>query len=231
MSILDVAKYVAPRIGLEVPTQFIASTSREHVELQELVRDTAAMIAQGTPWQKLSGIHTITGDATTEDWDLPDDYDWMPDGNNVWSSAFQSALCKVIDADAWLQRLVQSSTTSLNEWIIYGNQIHIRQALASGVTAKFFYQNNKYAASSGGTPQVTFTADTDTFRLDERLLKLGVIWRWKADKGMPYAEHMEDFETLKAQLVARDKGSTVLRVGAGRVMGDTTIAYPKALGQ
>ena len=33
-------------------------------------------------------------------------------------------------------------------------------------------------------------ADGDTFVLDERLLRLGMIWQWKAQKGSPYAEDM-----------------------------------------
>ena len=33
-------------------------------------------------------------------------------------------------------------------------------------------------------------ADGDTFRLDERLLKLGMICHWKTNKGSPYAEDM-----------------------------------------
>lgn len=231
MTVLSVIQYVCPRIGLTVPSQFMAATSREMVELQELVRDTAAMIAQGYAWQKLSGIATITGDGTTEDWDLEDDYDWMPDGNQLWSSSLQQPLAKVMTQDEWLHTLVMTTNPILNQWIIYGGQIHIRQALGSAVTAKYFYQSNNYAAASGGSAKETFTTDSDTFRLDERLLKLGLIWRWKADKGVPYTEHLEDYETLKGQLIARDKGSTVLRVGNRGAPADVTIAYPKALGQ
>lgn len=230
MSILDVVKFVAPRIGLDVPTQFMASTDRELVELQELARDTAAMIAQGHPWQKLSSLTTITGDGTTEDWDLPADFDWMPDGNQIWSTRIQTPLTKVMSQDEWLEKLIRLNSSVLNEWIIYGGQLHIRLALASAELAKYFYQSNKYALA-GSTAQATFTTDTDTFRLDERLLKLGMMWRWKADKGIPYAEHLEDYETLKAQLIARDKGGTVLRVGGSRTMADTSIAYPRVLGQ
>jgi len=229
MSILDVAKYVAPRIGLDVPTQFMASTDREMVELQELARDTATMIAQGTQWQKLSGLATITGDGVTEDWDLPEDFDWMPDGNQIWSTRIQTPLTKVMTQDEWLEKLIRLNSSVLNEWIIYGGQLHIRLALASAEIAKYFYQSNNYVLS-GSTPQANFTADTETFRLDERLLKLGMIWRWKADKGVPYGEHLEDYETLKAQLIARDRGGTMLRVGGGRTSADTSIAYPRVLG-
>lgn len=228
MTILTVAQYVAPRIGLEVPTSFMASTTREHVELQELARDTAEMIAKAHPWQKLSGIATITGDGSTEDWDLATDFDWMPDGNQLWSSSLSAPLTKIMTQDEWLGLITQNTSLIVSSWIMYGDEIHIRQALASSVTAKYFYQSNKYALS-GSTPQATFTADANTFRLDERLLKYGMIWRWKSDKGLPYGEHMEDYNTLLAQLIARDKGGTVLRVGHARHSSDMTYAYPKDL--
>lgn len=230
MTILQVAQYVAPRIGLEIPDQFMAGTSRDMLELQELARDTAIMIAQGHSWQKFKTINTVTGDGVTEDWDLPADYDWMPDGNDLWSSSLQSPLTHVLDENDWLEQLVKTTSTITDTWIIYGGQLHIRQALGNAITAKHFYQSNKIVVSSGGTTKETFTADTDVFRLNERLLKLGMIWRWKADKGVPYDEHIEDYETLKAQDIARDSGSTVLRVGSARHSSDTVYAYPKALG-
>lgn len=53
-----------------------------------------------------------------------------------------------------------------------------------------------------------FTSDDDVFRLDERVLKLGMIWPWKANKGQAYAEDMVTYEDALAVASGNDKGST-----------------------
>ena len=117
----------------------------------------------------------------------------------------------------------------VNAWTIYAGQMNIKPALATGVTAKYFYQSNLIVAPNSGSNKIAFTADDDSFRLDERLLKLGIIWRWKELKGQSYAEPMADYEELKERLVARDRGSRMLRIGRVRMPSDVTTAYPQAI--
>ena len=51
-------------------------------------------------------------------------------------------------------------------------------------------------------------ADGDSFVLDERLLKLGMIWQWKANKGSPYAEDMATYgDALVVHGGARQPGA------------------------
>ena len=64
------------------------------------------------------------------------------------------------------------------------------------------------------------------FKLEERLLKLGIIWRWKAHKGQAYEEEMATFETLKQRLVKQDAGAKALVVGRKRLTLDADLAYP-----
>jgi hypothetical protein len=229
MTILSVAQDACKLIGVEVPTGLLASTDREHVELVAVATEMAQRIARGHQWQLFSRIHTITGDGTTEDWSLPSDYDRMPVKAQLWSSALETALSPITDIDKWLEMDVQSFDFVVNAWTIYGGQIHIKPALASGVTVKFFYQSNLIVAPEAGANKTGFTLDTDSFRLDEQLLKLGIIWRWKESKGQSYAEWLDDFEELKERLVVRDKGSRVLRIGQPRMPSGVQVAYPQAI--
>lgn len=229
MTILSVAKEVAKLIGITVPTNLIASTDREHVELVSMAQEMAERIAAGHEWQKLSRIHTLTGDGSTEAFALPDDYDRMLVKASVWSSSLETALSPITDLDRWLELDVQSFDFVVNAWTIYAGQMNIKPALATGVTAKFFYVSDLIVAPAAGENKTTFTDDGDTFRLDERLLKLGIIWRWKSAKGQPYAEEMADYEEAKERLVASDKGSRIMRVGRLRMPSDVTVAYPQAI--
>lgn len=229
MTLLSVVQGVCTVIGLDTPTVVATSTEREHVELLGVANEMAERISRGHEWQILSRVHTLTGDGTTEDFSLPSDYDRMLVKSQVWSSSLETPLSPISDLDKWLGLDVQSFDFVVNAWIIYGGLMHIKPALASGVTAKFFYQSNAVIAPDAGSNKASFTADDDTFRLDEQLLKLGIIWQWKAYKGIPYAEDMQNYEILLSRRVAEDKGSRMIRIGRVRMPSDVTVAYPQAI--
>jgi len=229
MTLLSVCTDVCKVVGLDEPDAVASSTDREYVEMFALANEMAERISRGNNWQLLSRIHTLTGDGATEDFDLPDDYDRMLVKSQVWSSSLQTALSPIGSLDRWLELDIQAFEFVVNAWIIYSGQMHIKPAMASSVTAKFFYQSNLIIAPSSGSNKAEFTADDDTFRLDEQLLKLGMIWQYKANKGFPYAEDMVNYESLLARLVTRDRGSRMLRVGPVRLPRDTKVAYPQSI--
>lgn len=230
MTILSVAQSACRVIGINEPDVLVGSTDRQYIELLMIAQEMAERIARGHEWQKLSRIHTLTGDGTTEDFSLPSDFDRMLVKSQVWSSVLECPLSPITDLDQWLGLDVQSFDFIVNAWTIYGGLMRIKPALTNAATAKFFYQSNLIVAPSSGDNKTTFTADADTFRLDEQLLKLGVIWRWKEAKGQAYAEWMQDYEELKERLVARDKGSRMIRIGQVRMPADVTVAYPQTVG-
>ena len=55
----------------------------------------------------------------------------------------------------------------------------------------------------------SFSADTDNFVLGDRLLKLAMIWQWKANKGSPYAEDMGTYQTALASISGRDSPAPI----------------------
>ncbi len=229
MTILNVCKGVAPVIGLDIPTLVFTSTDREHIELAALANEMAERIASAHEWQKLSVEETITGDGSTTAWDLPSDYDRMLTKAQVWSSSLETPLSPISDRDKWLGLDVQSYDYVINAWIIYGGQMHIKPALASGVTAKYFYQSSLLVTPDSGSNKAEFTLDSDVFRLNERLLKLGMIWQWRANKGLPYVEDMSTYERLLDKLGTRDKGSRMIRLGRVSRPRDVDIAYPQEI--
>jgi hypothetical protein len=63
---------------------------------------------------------------------------------------------------------------------------------------------------AGGGYGDSFTADTDSFALDERLLKLGMIWQWKSQKGSPYAEDLGTFTDAMAYAMGKDQPAPIM---------------------
>jgi hypothetical protein len=75
----------------------------------------------------------------------------------------------------------------------------------AGDTIAFeWVSKNWVTVAAGGTS--TWTADADTGLLDEEIMTQGVIWRWKAAKGLEYAEDYNKYERLVADQMGRDGG-------------------------
>lgn len=229
MSVLSVAQSVCKVIGLEVPEGIVASTQREHVELAGVMQEMAQRIADAYDWQLFNRLETMTGDGTTEDFDLPSDYGRMTFETQVWSSSLLTPLDRITSRDKWLELDIRTYEFIINAWIIYGGQMHVKPALASAVTAKYWYQSNLLFAPASGSNKAEFTADDDTYRLNERLWKMATIYQWRNNKGQPYAEDMADYEELKERLVMQDKGARMLVLGTQRIPGDAKIAYPQSI--
>jgi hypothetical protein len=217
-------------IALDKPTSVVGSATREHLELASIAQEMAEMIANSHEWEAFNTLATITGDGSTEDFDMPSDYDRMLTKSQLWSSSLETPLTPISDRDRWLELDIKTFDFVVNAWIKYGGQIHIKPALANAVTAKYWYQSNKIiVAADGTTTKTDITSDTDVFRLDERLLKLGVVWKWREMKGLSYAEDLNTYERLLAKRINQDKGSRMIRVGRVRMPGDAKVAYPTSI--
>ncbi len=229
MTVLSAIRGAAPFMGVDVPTSVFGQSGREAIELQAIANACAQEIAMLSEWQKPATVCTLTGDGATESFNLPADYHWIPEGGQVWSSALSAPLSPISDRNEWLGLIVQGVALATGLWIIFGDQMHIRQALPAGATARFVYQSNLIVKPAAGANKTTFTADTDTFRLDEELLRLAIIWRWRLAKELPYAEHLDTYETRKSQLIARDRGPGGIRVGSSSSPLGATLSYPRSI--
>jgi hypothetical protein len=174
MTVLQVAQRAALRCGLEVPSVFFTNQTRTWQEMQVLVNDCARQILDEYDWQALKKVATITGDGVLTEFPMPDDYDRMVRDAHMWTNftPFWNAQ-QVSSVDSWLA-MEESGFFSMvvPVWIIFGNLFHVRPALDTPDTLKYFYVS-KFVVSDNGSPvgiSETFTADTQSFVLDERLL-------------------------------------------------------------
>lgn len=207
MTILTTVQRATTVLGMEVPTLVYGSTDREMVEMQEVANETAASIRNAFDWQVLQTVQTITGDDVSETFTLPADYDRMLKTASLWSSRWFWSINHITDPDAWLELQAVPVAAVYGNWIMFGGSVHILPVMASTETAKFFYVSKNIVLDDTSTPKPEFSADTDTFRVSERLLKYGIVAKWKQNKGLPYGEAMEDFQRELALEMDKDAGS------------------------
>lgn len=233
MTVLQVLQNAALTLGIQQPTLVYGGSSRDQLELGRVANEAADAIFRVHDWQTLAEVATITGDGSTEAFDLPSNYARMLKKGNLWSSSLETAFTPYPDWDTWLELDVQAFDFVINAWTLYGNQIHIKPAIGDGVTVKYFYIKNTKVIDASQNEKTTFTADTDRINIGNdytafnRLLELGCIWQWKRNKRQPYAEELADYEELKGSLATPDKGARIIRMGRPRYPWNVRLAYPQ----
>lgn len=234
MTVLQVIRDASTKLGFALPEVVFSETTRTAVELQEAINEAAQGVIDDFDWQALKTIATVTGNGSATDFALPANYARMLKKAQFWPSEEPTVPVEFItDSDRWLALETSGMTTVTRRATIYGNRLHVKPIVANLATVQFFYIKNEIVVAEGGTEptKATFTADSDTFYLNERVLKLSFIWRWKAAKGRPYAEDRLAYEAVLDSKAGTDKGSHVLRIGKPRHPRDATPTYPWPVGQ
>jgi hypothetical protein len=235
MTILSVCQDAAVKLNQPKPTSVFSSTDPFAAELLLQAKETAAsLLKEEHDWRDLTQLATCQGDASTVVFPLSTvapGYERMIKGGKLHSLRFRNATFRPArDLDEWLFLKDNLLVGSPGNWILLGGAVQIFPAMPVNDTARFYYISNRVALSAAGAAQTGFLADTDTFILDERLLYLGIVWRWRADKRMEFSEDLRNYEIAKQSAMGKDKGSQIITVGRQRVSRGNEVAYPGLLG-
>lgn len=180
------------------------------VELSDLANEVADDIAGSHQWQDLTKIATLVADGTQTAFDKPVDYDRMLIGGGIQKAgSWLWDYRHVPSVEEWLHIQNGSFVGLRNAWILLGGQFQFNPAPTG--SANFAYISKNWARGEDGTPKAAFDRDDDTFVLPERLITLGLTWRWREQKGLEYAEDMASYEKALSEAQVRDAGPSVIR--------------------
>lgn len=227
-TILAIIQRAAPKIGLTTPAAIFSATDATAVELAAIANEVMERIVRAHDWSRLKLEHQMIGDGASVGYSLPADYLRMPKDGRVWSMVDRAPLTAVQNGDDWLRLSVEDAGRIRPAWIILNGQMQFAPAPVDGDVLRFLYVSRFAVTDEAGGLKTAFTADTDAFVLDARVLELGMIWEWRNRKGLPYAEDMATAETALAQAISDDAGAHVLTQRSGARFSASP-AYPWAI--
>ncbi len=226
---LTALQSAALRLQGRKPSIFFGSTQLFEMELCDLANEVAQDVARYQDWQALVKVAELGGDGVTTLFDLPVDYDRQMQNTDIQGSAsWVWGYQRYTDLNAFLFDEARHFNTWPGGWIIYGNKLRFSPAPTD--TAMYPYVSNAWAVGSDNSAKAAFDADTDAFVLPERLLTLGLIWRWRENKKLDASGDQEAFVKALDEYAAKDKGARIYRSSSRRVMAGTHLAWPWELG-
>ena len=154
-------------------------------ELNKLQKDT---------WQELVLVMELPLTTATQ-YPLPDDYrEFVYD--TAWATNQEYKANFPVTPEIWAYLTSQNTATGFQYRIrLIGNQIEIYNP-QDGASLYAEYISKNAVLSAASVPKERFTADDDTFRLNDDLLIMGVKWRFNKVKGLDWQADAAEYANM-----------------------------------
>jgi len=230
MALLGVVRDVCSTVGVALPQSVFSNLTgnRTMQEMLSLANEMAQRIAYDSrDWTKLRATATFAGNGILDRFPLPANFKRLLLTSSVWrSTSTQQPMRFIPDSDEWMtRRVANASNSAWGEWTMLGGEMRISPVLPTGQSAYFAYLDKNCIDLASGGRGDQFMADTDSFTLDERVLKLAMIWQWKAQKGSPYAEDMGTYGDALTMAMGHDSPAPII-IGRRSISSSAKTAIP-----
>lgn len=219
---LTIIQNAQKRMGLDVSTSVAGNSDDTTVKLLALLNQAGEELAQEYPWQALQREATFTTVAAETQGAMETlAPGWLYIVNQtIWNRSLRRPVFGALSQSDW--QLLKSSSVQgpFQQYRIMGGNLMFIPAPPAGQTCAFEYITRQWATDSTGvTGKAEFTVDTDVALLDEALLTLSLIWRFKQSNGLDFAAELQMYELRVGNAQARDGGKQALDLdGRPRVL-------------
>lgn len=185
MSLLSICQNAADEIGIGRPTQVYAGTDPTTRRLLSAAQREGKSISR-LPWPVLRKEHTFTSVAQEAQGALPDDWDRFVD-KTFWNRTLVRPMAGPYSPQEWQRIKARTAAGLTDNFTFRGGDILMWPAPTTGHTMAFEYFKKTWCQNADGdTERAAWAADSDTALLDEELLTLGVVWRYRKASSMEW---------------------------------------------
>ncbi|OBU84580.1 hypothetical protein [Chromobacterium subtsugae] len=220
-SLLQLIQDACAEIGIIQPPQVIGSIDPTVKQLLALAnREGQEMHAIGTSidgWQMLRRefVWQVVGGQDT--YALPADADMLIPGT-AWDRSMRWQLLGPATPQEW--QVLKSAVVPLGprrRWRVLAGQFVLFPVPSptDNNTLVYEYYSNCWCQSANNVPQPQFAADTDTYLLDDNVMVLGIIWRYRRKKGLEFSIEYEDWKRARDRAIASQAGMRDLSLTSG----------------
>lgn len=200
--------------GLSQPSGVVSNTEPSVAKFLAFAQTEADITASDFNWRNLNIALTLTGDGTTTLFALPADFERMLQGQALYSTKYPSIpLQGPISSQDLLALKALPITPTRPVWRLIGGTLEIWPALANLEVVNGEYRStNPIVSGDGLTRKPRWTNDSDYTLFPEIILRLGMIWRWKASKGLDYGEDFKTYQMERDKKAGHEAGGKIVRM-------------------
>lgn len=212
LTCLQIIQTACKRIGILSPNAAVTATDQQIIQLVALAEEEGQELATRYAWETLqveATFTTVAAQVQTTLAAITTGFDYIVN-DTIWNRTLRRPVYGPKSQQDWQQAKANQINGPFNSFRIIADAINFYPNPVAGQTCAFEYQSRAWVNASAGGSSDTWTSDADTPKLDGQLLVLGIVWRWKAAKGLDYAEDYAKYERRVTDAMARDSGKAKL---------------------
>jgi hypothetical protein len=211
MTLLTAVQNACAQLAIDVPAGVFSSTDTDIIQLRTLANVEVPEMVRKHDWQILRKQRQFTTVATEEQVGiLPDDYLRMVNGT-FQNRSLNRPVWGPLTPQAWQREKALPIYTSPNYAYVERNgKILFSPNPAGGDEVYFEYINKNSITSDTGIEKQYFTADTDVWSLDEKILELALVWRFKAAKGFDFSQEIEAYNSNVTSQISQEQPAATI---------------------
>lgn len=219
MSVLTIIQRHCERHALAVPTSVTASMDTTVRQLLATLRETVEELVTESNFNVTTLERVFVATAAEDQGPMttlaPSGFQWVIN-ETFWNRSNDLPLFGPVNEVEW-QRLKALTNAGPNyTYRIRGGNLLLNPVPAAPLpTIAFEYVSSWAVTDAAGTAKSDITADTDLFKFPDNILRKGLAFRWKRDKGLPYQADEAEFYSLLNKYIGRDKTKKTVNL-AGR---------------
>lgn len=222
LTLLEIITQVTGRLGQPVPSTVMGNTDKGVVQFKTILEESLDFLSGRAAWERLNKEITFTTVALEDQGTLDSvglgsgptplvGYRYMlPD--TLWDRTNKLPLCGPLDPQDWQAMKAWVINGPRYRFRVRGGHFYVNPVPTAGWTWAFEYISENHIVAAAGIYKMRFTLDTDIVLIPAQVVELDLRWRWKKEKGLPYAQDFADLEVMLADAKARNQPAKVLRM-------------------
>lgn len=221
MTCLSIIQTVTARLGLNTTNAAVGATDEQIKQIVALSNEEGQELAARYPWTALQAEGSYTTLAAEDQGALSS----MTGVSNllyivndtIWNRTLRRPVFGPRTQQSWQQQKAFAINGPWSSYRIKGSHLYMYPTPAAGQSCYFEYITKNWCTDfTGATGYDEWNADADVPVLDEQLIILGTIWRFKKAKGLEYAEDFNTYERRVMDAMGRDGGKDWLNLANTR---------------
>lgn len=208
MSLLTITQSLTTKVVSSKPTVAAASADPKVLQAIEYINEAGQELGARYSWQALtteSSFVTTAAEVQGTIQTLAGPGFSFIINESMWNRTQRRPLFGPKSASEWQNLKARFSSGPWVSYRVRGNQLLFFPVPAAGQSV-FFEWCTKYWATdaTGVTQKSSFTVDTDVALLDERVITLDALWRFKRANKFSYDEDYQKAQDAINDLMSRD---------------------------
>lgn len=212
LTLLQIVQTASRRLGLGAPNAVFTSTDSAILQLMSLCEEEGQDQAQRYPWEVLQSqatFTTVAAQVQTALSAITTGFEYIVN-DTIWNRTLRRPVYGPKSQQDWQQAVATQINGPFNSFRIIGDVINFYPVPVAGQTCAFEYITDQWITTSAGGTSSIFTNDGDIPKLDNQLVVLGLIWRWRQAKGLDFTADYQKYERRLQDNMARDAGKPTL---------------------